>query len=192
MNRRRALQLLAIAFALAGSGRAAAMETWFLAGSHPDSYEIGAKAGAGENKGAAGYIKPLVANPPGFGTMMQTFAANDFRSKRVRFSAAVKSEGIAGWAALWMRVDGPNNEIQSFDNMSGRPIKGTTAWQRYDVVLDVPGNAYAISIGILLYGKGIAWIDAAKVEAVPKTVAITAQVPPVQLSKKPQNLDFAK
>src|SRR5690606_11599521 len=41
----------------------------------------------------------------GFVSVAQSFAASDYRSKRVRFSALVKSESIEGWGGLWMRVD---------------------------------------------------------------------------------------
>jgi len=36
------------------------------------------------------------------------FKADDYRNKRMRLSAAVKSEGIEDWAGLWMRIDGPD------------------------------------------------------------------------------------
>jgi len=41
------------------------------------------------------------------------------RGQRVRLSAMVKTRE-ARHAALWMRVDGPNEESLAFDNMSGR------------------------------------------------------------------------
>ncbi len=38
-----------------------------------------------------------------------------------------------------MRVDkGP--KMLAFDNMQDRPIKGASNWQRYAVVLEVPGR----------------------------------------------------
>jgi hypothetical protein len=38
----------------------------------------------------------------------------------------VRSEGIADWAALWMRVDGPERGVSlAFDNPGDRKIRGT-------------------------------------------------------------------
>ena len=91
---------------------------------------------------------------------MQMIDATDYRGKRVRFSAHVKAAGIASWAGLWMRIDGPAvpgspmPAMLGFDNMNDRPIKGTMDWTRHDVVLDVPARARAIAFGILLSGPG--------------------------------------
>ena len=78
----------------------------------------------------------------GLGTMMQDIAPDDYLGKRVRFSGYVKARGVKGWAGLWMRVDSQANprgcgEMLAFDNMEDRPIKGSSDWTRYDVVLDV-------------------------------------------------------
>ena len=114
------------------------MKSWFMAGSDPQDYELGIDANAVHNGKNSGFLKAKVSEPRGFGTMMQMFKANDYLNKRMRFSAFVKSEGIEAWAGLWMRIDGPQHGSLGFDNMQNRPIKGTTNWHKYDVVLDVP------------------------------------------------------
>jgi hypothetical protein len=58
----------------------------------------------------------------------------------------MKSEEVTGWAGLWMRVD-KGKEVVAIDNMQGRAIKGTTSWQRYEVVLDVPRTQQALRLG---------------------------------------------
>jgi hypothetical protein len=58
------------------------------------------------------------------------------------------------WAGLWMRVDGQEPKMLAFDNMQGRPIQGTTAWKRYEVILDVDPQATAIAFGILWTRRG--------------------------------------
>ncbi len=57
--------------------------------------------------------------------------------------------------------------------MGNRPIKGTTDWKKYKVVLDVPSNSNLINIGILLSGKGEVWVSNLKFEIVDKTVPTT-------------------
>jgi hypothetical protein len=74
-------------------------------------------------------LKSIVSKADGFGTLMQTFKADSFRTKRIRFSGYVRSKEVMDWAGLWLRVDGSNGgEMLAFDNMQDRPIKGTTDW----------------------------------------------------------------
>ncbi len=88
---------------------------------------------------------------------MQVFQATDSLNKRMRLSAWVRSEGIESWAGLRMRVDGQQHGSLSFDNMQNRPIKGTTDWHRYEVVLDVPAESVAIAFGLLLTSPAKGW-----------------------------------
>lgn len=90
---------------------------------------------------------------------MQQFNAKDFLNKRVKFSGFVKTQGVSGWCGLWMRIDGESDKCLKFDNMQNRRIQGTTEWNHYSCVLDVPDNATVINIGMLLNGKGQSWID---------------------------------
>jgi hypothetical protein len=168
------------------------MKSWFMAGSDPQDYELGIDANAVRNGKNSGYIKAKVAEPRGFGTMMQMFQANDFLNKRMRFSALVKSEGIELWAGLWMRIDGPHQGMLGFDNMQNRPIKGTADWHKYEVVLDVPQESVAIALGILLSGKGQAWISEVQFEEVGADVPTTSHEGHGELPEKPGNLDFAE
>jgi len=101
------------------------------------------------------------ASASGFGTLTQGVAANGFRGKRVRYSGYVRTQDVSeGWVGLWMRVDGPEGML-AFDNMqtSNRAIVGTTDWKEYEIILDVPKGATAIVFGMLLGGKGTAWVD---------------------------------
>jgi hypothetical protein len=169
------------------------MKSWFMAGSDPQDYELGIDANVVRNGKNSGYLKAKVAEPRGFGTMMQMFKANDYLNKRMCFSAFVKSEGIEAWAGLWMRIDGPGQHNPlGFDNMQNRPIKGTTDWQKYEVVLDVPQESVAIAFGILLTGKGQAWLSEVQFEEVGTDVPTTSPEGRGELPDKPGNLDFAE
>jgi len=90
--------------------------------------------------------------------MAQTIDASAYRRKRVRMAAYVKSEGIKQWAGLWMRVDGPEYEVQSFDNMQDTPIRGSNDWTCYDIVLPVFEDSCEIYFGVLLNGAGKLWL----------------------------------
>lgn len=113
------------------------MKQWFKKGSRLDEYEVGVDDSATHNGNRSAFIKSIGAQASGFGTLMQSFQAEKYRNKRVRFAAMVKVDAVQDWAGLWMRVDGPKcNESLAFDNMKERPIAGMTDWQEYEVVLD--------------------------------------------------------
>jgi hypothetical protein len=162
---------------------------WILAGSKPANYEIGVTRDGGQARNPAAFLKAKKADTDGFGTLMQQVDAQAYQGKRVRFSAAVRTEDVGGWAGLWMRVDTAMKGGVSFDNMQDRPIKGTTGWQRYDVVLEVPSDASTVNFGVLGSGGGTAWLDEVRLEIVPDSVPLTSRAPAVR-PKQPQNLDF--
>ena len=73
--------------------------------------------------------------------------------------------------------------------MMDRPIKGTTTWQNYEVVLDVPQDATGIAFGILLNKSGWVWLNGVKFESVGLDVPVTVKAP-AQLPEGPTNLNF--
>jgi len=182
--RKLGLAPLAVVVLAAAPFSVAAVPTgWMMAGSDPTDYVAALDHGRGAN------LASKDDSPRGFGTMMQMFSADMYRGKRVRMTAEVRAEGIDGWAGLWMRVDGMGTSSLSFDNMQNRPIKGTSGWQRYDIVLDVPEGSSNIAFGILLAGKGTAHVDDFAFEVVPITVPTTSPATPAAASG-PVNLKF--
>jgi len=166
------------------------MKGWFMAGSHPQQYEHGIAEKEHLGGKRVVYLRAKPQEPAGFGTLMQMIAANEYRGKRVRFVGSAKVVGVDGWAGLWMRVDGPEQgRSLAFDNMQRRPIKGTTDWERYEVVLDVAEAGQAATFGVLLAGGGgeIRVADFS-FEVVPSDVPTTEPVYP----KQPENLDLAQ
>lgn len=176
------------------TGRDHIPKGWFKAGSVPNSYEIGIVKKGGKSGRNAVYIKSVKKVDKGFGTMMQYFSADKYLGKRVRLSGYIKSKDVIKSAGLWMRIDGSGTppKILGFDNMYNRPIKGTTNWKKYDVVLDVPSGGKSVNIGILLSGTGEIWISDLKFEVVGKNVQTTNLMGRYSRSKKPMNLNFGK
>lgn len=62
-------------------------------------------------------------------------------------------------AGMWMGVKDTMEELVQLDNMSNRPVKGSTDWKLYSIVLDVPNNSTTILFGIILSGKGTVWAN---------------------------------
>jgi hypothetical protein len=130
--------------------------------------------------------------------MVQGFWGNDYRSKRLRLSAFIKTENVEGAAQLYMEIDGETKMV-GFDNMDDRPIKGTTDWKNYEIVLDLPTDTVNVNFGFFLVGKGQAWADDFRFEVVGQDVPTTQPIldgspfrekttPAPQA--KPHNLDF--
>jgi erythromycin esterase len=163
------------------------------------SYETGLDHDIRHSGNSSAFIRSKTDEPIAFGNLMQVFEAENFRGRRVRMTAFVKSENVEKSAGLWMRVDGKEYGTIAFDNMMTRPITGTSDWKQYEVVLDLPEESADISFGVLLSGKGKIWVDDFKFDVVGQGIASTAIEAPKQkrqgksapnLRKEPFNLDF--
>ncbi len=191
--------LVKVAFALTFSAislYAAVPRGWYLSGSNPGDYESGMDQTQYEGRRVV-YLKATAAVTKGFGTLMQDFRADDYAGKRVRLSAMLKSENVANWAGLWMRVDkstgaSSSPKMVAFDNMQDRPVKGTEDWKNYQVVLDVPVDATGISFGLLLNGSGNVLLSNVKIETVSLDVPVTSMSVATTQPRPaaPTNLDF--
>jgi len=138
---------------------------------------------------ACASIRNITANPKNFGNLMQSFAADDYRGKRVRLTGYVKTLNVNA-AQFWMRVDSQDLKTLAFDNMANRPVFGTVDWTKCELVLDVAEDAAKINVGCMLVGPGKLWIDDLKFEAVGKDVPVTDMPAVVNIPKAPRNLDF--
>ena len=165
---------------------------WFEAGTSKTSYKMGIDVGSGQSGNNAATIKSKSNKINGFGTLMQNSLPNSFLGKRVKMSGYVKSENVANWAGLWLRIDQKDTEYAiSFDNMKNRPIKGTTEWKKYKIVLDIPLDATNMAYGALLSGVGQIWFDNISFEVVNDTIEVTSESKQnfMPLSE-PSNLNF--
>lgn len=126
----------------------------------------------------AGLLKSLrgatEADERAFGNLMQAIDAAPYRGKRVRLRAAVKLEPQQRGARsfLWMRADRPNKQRGFFDNMSDRPILFTSGWQFFEIVGDIEEDATVINFGMLLMGRGAAYLDSVTLEDLGKPIIL--------------------
>jgi hypothetical protein len=163
---------------------------WLLAGTKPTEYEVGVDADQAYQGHPSAFLKSKAPSVSGFGTLMQSVRAEQYKDKRVRLSGLVKSQEVVSWAGLWIRVDQGKDTV-TIDNMHDRPIKGTTGWQRYEVVLDVPHDSTGISFGILLDGAGEVWLSSTKFDVVGMDVPVTGPGDR-EIPDKPVNLEFTE
>lgn len=165
---------------------------WNLSGSYTELYELtvddkvfhtGTKSGLLFAKGEA--------NEQQFGTMMQGFQAENYKNKRIKMSCFLKTEQVTKCGA-WLRIDNVSGDTLQFDNMDSRSIHGTTDWNHYSIVLDVPEESASIHFGVLLVGKGKVWADGFRFEEVNEKVDSTNMLSQDNLPKQPINLDFSE
>lgn len=165
---------------------------WNLSGSYTELYELtvddkvfhtGTKSGLLFAQGEA--------NEQQFGTMMQGFQAENYKNKRIKMSCFLKTEQVTKCGA-WLRIDNVSGDTLQFDNMDSRSIHGTTEWNHYSIVLDVPEESASIHFGVLLVGKGKVWADGFRFEEVNEKVDSTNMLSQSNLPEQPINLDFSE
>jgi hypothetical protein len=99
------------------------LQHWWKTGAAPNDYEFGLSDESFEGQPVA-YLRSIVQQARSFGAFCQTIAAEDYRGKRIRFSAALKANNLTdGWGGLWLRIDGPRlDETLAIDTMEDRPL----------------------------------------------------------------------
>jgi len=162
---------------------------WYPAGSNPNEYEMGVDNTIFQSGQSCAYIKSKNPKSNEFGTLMQSISAENYLEKRLQLSGYIKSENVEEWSGMWMRIDGESNKRLGFDNMQDRAIKGTTDWNKYEIVLDVPVSSKTILFGVLLTGEGKVWFDNFELKEVDKSVQVTNRRKEDR-GTKPINLDF--
>jgi hypothetical protein len=157
----------------------------------PSDYEFGLAEGTFEGRRVAS-LRSTVKPARDFGACRQEIAADDYRGKRIRFAAALKTVDVTnGWAGLWLRVDGAQRGTTlAFDNMEDRAVKGTTGWQRHAIVLDVAPEAESVVFGALVFGEGELLLADLVFEEVSSDTPVTGL--DQHRSRRPQNLDFSQ
>jgi hypothetical protein len=94
-----------------------------------------------------------------FGSLMQRIPAHNLAGKVIHLEAEIKTWRVEQWAGLWLRADGDKIPTLVFDNMSRRPIRGSTSWARYSIDVQLPKETAWLNYGIVLSGRGTMWAD---------------------------------
>lgn len=164
---------------------------WSLSGSNPELYGLMADSAVCHTGKQSGLLYAKgEANEQQFATMMQGFKSQTYKGKRIKLSCFLKTEQVDKCGA-WLRVDNVNGDTVQFDNMDNRSIQGTTDWNHYSLVLDVPEDSASIHFGVLLIGKGKVWADGFRFDVVTDKVPTTNMLLEEHLPVQPTNLDFS-
>lgn len=98
------------------------------------------------------------APPATFGAVKGQVPASALAGRRVRYGGWVRADQVRGHGGLWCRAEG-GGQVLAFDNMRGRELHGTHAWQRLTLTLEVPRDSDRIAFGAFLAGDGTLWVD---------------------------------
>ena len=79
---------------------------------------------------------------------------------------------------MLFRSDRERDQRGFFDNMNDRPVT-LDEWQYYEIVGDVEEDAAVLNIGMILLGKGKAWLDDVSLEDLGKTVVLAEPARPL-------------
>ncbi|MBC8134555.1 MAG: M56 family metallopeptidase, partial [Fibrella sp.] len=130
-------------------------------------YAMTLAKGGGRNGNDAACLKSQVPTPRSYGTIAQNAAPGAFRGKRIRLSAYLKSENAKA-GDLWIVVadKDPNKGGGANGEASGKMIRGTQGWTRFEHVVDVPESTRMLSFGISSEGPGTVWVDGFTIEII--------------------------
>jgi hypothetical protein len=165
---------------------------WFKSGSKSNSYKVAIDSVTFQNGKKSISIISLDSTIDGFETIMQYCSAKNYLGTRIKMTGYIKSENVADWAGMWLRIDSKTQgESLGFDNMQDRPIIGNTDWTKCEIVMEVPAESRTINFGALISGTGKIWFDNVSFEildnASPK---VSEELNSLPLPEKPMNLDF--
>jgi hypothetical protein len=102
--------------------------------------------------------------PEIYGAIAQGVDARPWKGKDARLTAWVKTRGADdnGVVLTLLALQSGATVAQNF--MPDAPIKGTTDWKRYTIMLPLPSSTDKLEVGMMLRGRGSAWLDDVELE----------------------------
>jgi RNA polymerase sigma factor (sigma-70 family) len=126
-------------------------------GSHWQDYSATAEDGSA-------ILRSAVPEPYGLASLQQAIFADDYRGGTAAFRGELRTQDVAGQAALQLRVvtEGsplPRAAREELGDLGEHDdyiatIAGTHDWTRHEVRAEIPANATIIRFGITLAGRG--------------------------------------
>ncbi len=116
-----------------------------------------------------------------------------YKGKEIQLKGYIKTDNVTkGYAGFWLRIDGTEQNVLSFDNMYKNGVTGTTNWKEYTITLPYDdAKAFKIFAGALLVGSGKMWMDNLRLYIDGKPIN-QAEIKPIALSKAQTDTAFLK
>ena len=150
------------------------IKDWTFRQSPTSNYEITLENSKDSANQDVVTIKSIHSKNTGLGARLaKNIVADLYRGKTVKMTGYIKSDKVKTTAGLWMRIDYYGFVELAYDDMKKRPVKGTTDWTKYEIVLFVPIEATYISYGVSLAGTGQIWFKDVSLEIVSDNIPET-------------------
>ena len=104
--------------------------------------------------------------PEPYGALSQSTPAAAHVGKVARLSGWLKTRNANDNGAVLTLLALRSGATLAQNFMLDKPVKGTTGWTRYAIVLVVPPGTDAIEAGVMMRGKGSVWFDDAELDFV--------------------------
>lgn len=133
--------------------------TLFVNGGNASSYKFSVVYDE-FRKSKVGYLKSMDEVKNKSGLVYQNFIPTDYKNKRVRISAFIKSVNVDKWCNFWIRIDDKNHKkALKIKTLRKNSIKGNTDWKKYEFDLEFPEASADFSFGVILIGNGEIYFD---------------------------------
>jgi hypothetical protein len=109
-----------------------------------------------------------------YGTWMRSIDAGEYRSKRVRITATLKTEGATRRVDFWARAQAKTSPGDG-PGLGGdwKQLPPDSGWRQDVIVMDVPPETARLQYGVGVAGPGKVWLESAKLEIVGPDVPVT-------------------
>lgn len=140
---------------------------WVLSGGAHDAYAV-------RRDGPAWLLEPVKDTFGHYGTWMRQVEAADYRGKRVRITATVRTRGATRRVDFWARVQAKDSPSDG-GGLGGdsEKLPADSEWTQDTIVLDVPPAADRIEYGVGIAGPGTLWLESAKLDVVGADVPVS-------------------
>jgi hypothetical protein len=127
-------------------------------------YELGHGFVRGRGDTPIAFIRSVDADPD---RASRTFSLPGYSGHRVRFALWARTIRVRDRAGIWVSVTAADRRVIAEAGAAEGPIRGSTDWRQYHVVVDVPEEATTVTLHATLEGPGQLWTDDFDVDAAP-------------------------
>ena len=104
--------------------------------------------------------------PEIYGAVAQVVDVRAWNGKVVRLSAWVKTRDANDNGAVLTLLAMQRGATMAQNFMPDAPIKGSNDWKRYVITMELPMGTDRLEVGMMLRGKGSAWLDDVELDIV--------------------------
>jgi hypothetical protein len=144
---------------------------WTLSGGARNAYAVHRDQRGGR---AAWLLEPVNDTYGRYGTWMRSIDAAEYRSKRVRITATLMTQGASRRVDFWARAQGKTSPSDGPGlGYDAKYLAADSGWIEDVIVMDVPADTARLQYGVGVAGPGKVWIESTRLEVVGQDVPLT-------------------